>query len=315
MIKFSSLAGAMAVCLGSMVSHAMAKETDSCSVVRFADVGWTDIQATTGVATTVLEALGYQTETKITSVPVTFIALENAQIDAFLGLWTPTMTGMVQKRLENGSIEKIQTNLSGAKYTLAVPEYVFDAGVKDMADLDAHKAKFAGQIYGIEPGNDGNKLIQDMISADDYSLGDWKLVESSEAVMLLQAKGAVAAKEWVVFLGWAPHPMNAKMDIKYLSGGEQYFGPNKGAAEVSTLTRKNFTKDCPNVGTFLKNLTFTVEAENILMGGIMDHKLTGKQAAKTFLKANLDMLEPWLRGVTTINGEPALPAVQQYLKK
>ena len=223
------------------------------------------------------------------------------------------MAGMVKERLENGTIDEVRANLEGAKYTLVVPKYAYDAGVKDMADLDAHKDKFDGKIYGIEPGNDGNQLIQQMIDADAFGLGDWTLVEGSEAGMLLQAKGATQAKEWVVFLGWAPHPMNAKMQIEYLSGGDDYFGPDKGGATVYTLTRHGYVDACPNVGRFLNQLKFTVEAENILMGGILDHKLDAKDAAKTFLAANPGMLDAWLDGVTTVTGEPGLPAVRKAL--
>ena len=38
-----------------------------------------------------------------------------------------------------------------------------DAGVKSLADLGANKDKFGGKIYGIEAGNDGNRIIQAMI--------------------------------------------------------------------------------------------------------------------------------------------------------
>ena len=307
---------ASALCLSALAAPAgaaNAAEPASCRAVTLAEVGWTDIQATTGVATMILKALGYETKVPITSVPVTFVGLGNNDIDAFLGLWMPSMAGMVKDRLENGSIEKIRANLEGAKYTLVVPKYAHDASVTDLADLDAHKAQFGGKIYGIEPGNDGNQLIQQMIDADAFGLGDWDLVESSEAGMLLQAKGAFDAKQWVVFLGWAPHPMNTKMQIEYLSGGADYFGPDKGGATVHTLTRRGYGDECPNVGRFLKQLAFTVESENIIMGGILDHKLDAETAAKTFLKANPDLLAPWLDGVTTVDGQPGLPAARRAI--
>jgi len=305
---------ASAVALGALATTpVLAEVPETCKTVRMAEVGWTDIQATTGVASTVLDALGYDADVKDTSVPLTFIGLEQGDLDVFLGLWMPSMAGMVEERLDNGSIDQVRANLEGAKYTLVVPQYAADAGVVDLADLDAHKEQFGGKIYGIEPGNDGNKLIQDMIDADAFGLGDWQLIESSEAGMLLQASGAWKSKEWIVFLGWAPHPMNTKMDITYLTGGDDYFGPNQGGATVYTLTRAGLSDECANLGTFLNNLKFTVEMENILMGAILEHDETAESAAKKFLYANPGLLDGWLEGVTTVDGKPGLPAVKAAL--
>ena len=44
----------------AMVTSAFAGDPDSCKAVKFADVGWTDIQVTTGATSVVLEALGYE---------------------------------------------------------------------------------------------------------------------------------------------------------------------------------------------------------------------------------------------------------------
>ena len=49
------------------------------------------------------------------------------------------------------------------------------------------------RFYGIEPGNDGNRLILDMIGEDAFGLGEFELVESSEQGMLAQVHGPRAA--------------------------------------------------------------------------------------------------------------------------
>ena len=64
-----------------------------CDVVRFSDVGWTDITATTAATSLVLNALGYETTTDILSVPVTYASMAEGDIDVFLGNWMPTMEG------------------------------------------------------------------------------------------------------------------------------------------------------------------------------------------------------------------------------
>ena len=74
-----------------MTTGALAAEPESCKTVRFSDVGWTDITATTAVASTVLGGLGYEADVKVLSIPVTYTSMKNKDIDVFLGNWMPTM--------------------------------------------------------------------------------------------------------------------------------------------------------------------------------------------------------------------------------
>ena len=284
-----------------------------CDTVRFSDVGWTDITSTTALTSVVLQGLGYKTTTQMLSVPVTYKSLENGDIDVFLGNWMPTMEGDIRPYLDKGTVETIKTNLTGAKYTLAVPQYVYDAGVKSFADIAKYADKFDGKIYGIEPGNDGNRLIQDMIDKDAFGLKDFSVVESSEAGMLSQVKRKTKRDQWIVFLGWEPHPMNSNFDITYLAGGDDYFGPNLGGANVMTNVRKGYTAECPNVGKLLTNLEFSLTLENEVMKAILDDGKKPAVAAKNWLKANPQVLDAWLEGVTTKDGKPGLSAVKASL--
>ena len=223
----------LAATLALSVAPAGAAESAACKSPKFSDVGWTDITATTASASLVLRGLGYAPETTVLSVPVTYASLENGDIDIFLGNWMPSMEADLAPYRDAGDVEVLQpANLTGAKYTFAVPAYVAEGGVRDFADIAKHADKFDGKIYGIEPGNDGNRLILDMISANAFGLGDFELVESSEAGMLSQVGRAVSRQEWIVFLGWAPHPMNSDYDLAYLSGGDDFFGPNYVGADV-----------------------------------------------------------------------------------
>jgi glycine betaine/proline transport system substrate-binding protein len=284
-------------------------DPSSCAPIRFADVGWTDITATTAVASEIVSALGYQPKTQVLSVPVTFKSMKSGDIDVFLGNWMPSMEADIKPYADEGSIETVATNLEGAKYTLAVPNYVAEAGVKDFADLAKHADKFGKKIIGIEPGNDGNRLILDMIKKDAFGLKGWKLVESSEAGMVSEVLRALPKNQWVVFLGWAPHPMNSKIPMTYLSGGDDFFGPNFGGATVHTVTRKGYSAACPNVGKLLANMKFSLEAENQIMADILDKKAKPEDAAKAWLKANSSAWMPWLEGVSALDGKPAKEAV------
>lgn len=292
---------------------ALAADAPSCATVRLSDVGWTDITATTAVASELLKGLGYTPDVKILSVPVTFASLKNNDLDAFLGNWMPAQTGDITKYIDEGSIERVHTNLEGAKYTLAVPKYLYDKGLKSFADLAKFHDDLGGKIYGIEPGNDGNSLVVKMIEANDFDTKDFELVASSEQGMLSQVARATRSEKPIVFLGWAPHPMNTNFQMEYLAGGDAYFGPNFGGATVHTVTRKGYSTECPNIGKLLTNLTFTLDAENAMMSAITDQKQDPAAVAKDWLTANPAALEAWLAGVTTLDGKDALPAVKASL--
>jgi glycine betaine/proline transport system substrate-binding protein len=306
-------AAVMSLGLAALSAPSLAADPESCKKVRFSDVGWTDITATTAVASVILEALGYEPEAQVLSVPVTYTSLKNKDIDVFLGNWMPTMENDIKPYREEGSVETLGANLEGAKYTLAVPKYTHEAGLKDFADVAKFRDQLGGKIYGIEPGNDGNRLILDMINNDKFGLKGFELVESSEQGMLAQVAKSVKAKEHIVFLGWEPHPMNASFKMAYLSGGDEIFGPNFGGATVYTNVRKGYVSECPNAGKFVSNLKFTLQMENEIMGAILNEGKDAKVAAKDWLKAHPDVVAPWLEGVTTFDGGDAKAAVTSVL--
>ena len=298
--------GAASLAAASGAAHAA--EPADCATVRFSDVGWTDITATTAATAAVLEALGYETESELLSVPVTYTSLANGDVDVFLGNWMPTMEADIAPYREAGTVETVRTNLEGAKYTLAANAAAAALGIDSFEAIAEHAEALEGEIYGIEPGNDGNRLIQDMIDADAFGLGGFEVVESSEQGMLAQVGRATRRDEPVVFLGWEPHPMNANFDLTYLEGGDDFFGPDLGGATVQTNVRAGYVEACENVGRFLGNLVFSLEMENEIMGAILDDGQEPEAAATAWLLANPDVLDGWLGGVTRQDGTAVTPA-------
>ncbi|WP_075289682.1 choline ABC transporter substrate-binding protein [Pararhizobium arenae] len=310
-LKFVAAATVSLIALGA--STAFAAEPESCGTVRFSDVGWTDITATTATVSTILKGLGYQTETTVLSVPVTYQSLKNKDIDVFLGNWMPTQENDVRPFLDDKSVESFGPNLEGAKYTLATNAKGAELGIKDFKDIATHKDALGGKIYGIEPGNDGNRLIMDMVDKNTFELSGFEVVESSEQGMLAEVARAEKDGGPIVFLGWEPHPMNANFKLTYLSGGDDIFGPNFGGATVFTNVRAGYVTECPNVGKLLTNLKFSLQMENEIMGKILNESKDPEAAATEWLKANPTAIEPWLAGVTTKDGADAASAVKTAL--
>jgi len=285
-----------------------------CGTVTFSDVGWTDITATTAATTTVLEALGYDTEIKVLSVPVTYTSMAAGDIDVFLGNWMPTMEGDIAPYREAGTVDTVRANLEGAKYTLATNSVGADLGIDDFAKIAEHAEALDATIYGIEPGNDGNRLIMDMIADDAFDLEGFEVKESSEQGMLAQVERATRRDEPIIFLGWEPHPMNANFEMTYLTGGDDWFGPNLGGATVYTNTSAGYVEECPNVGKLLQNLEFSLAMENEIMGAILNDGEDPADAASAWLKANPEALGPWLEGVTAKDGGDAMEAVKAAME-
>jgi glycine betaine/proline transport system substrate-binding protein len=305
-MKLKSTLSVLAIC-------AAAPAFADCGTVTFSDVGWTDITATTATTSVVLEALGYETDIKILSVPVTYISMAEGDVDVFLGNWMPSMEADIAPYREAGTVDTVRANLEGAKYTLAVNKPAADLGITSFADIAKHADALDSQIYGIEPGNDGNRLIMDMIASGEFGLDGFEVIESSEQGMLAQVARAAGRDEPAIFLGWEPHPMNANLEMSYLEGGDDWFGPDLGGATIYTNTAGGYADACPNVGALLNNLVFSLAMENEIMGAILNDGEDPTDAATTWLTANPDAFMAWLDGVTTIDGGDAVGAVKASL--
>jgi glycine betaine/proline transport system substrate-binding protein len=200
-------------------------------------------------------------------------------------------------------------SLEDARATLAVPTYLADKGLKTFADIARFEKELGGKLYGIEPGSGANTQIKAMIAKNQFGLGKFQLVESSEAGMLAAVDRAVRRKEAVVFFGWAPHPMNVNIAMTYLTGSEDALGPNEGMATVWSVTSPTYAEQCPNVHKLLTNLTFTAADESRMMQPLLEHK-DAFEAAKQWLKDHPQDQARWLEGVTTFDGKPAAANLQ-----
>ncbi|ANI12489.1 glycine/betaine ABC transporter substrate-binding protein [Pseudomonas citronellolis] len=307
MTKLSALLLATTMALAGQAAQA---EDEACATVKLADPGWTDIAVTNGLASFLLDSLGYQAKVDTLSVPITYGGLRDGQVDAFLGNWMPAQQGFHDQFIASGQVTQLAKNLEGTEFTLAVPTYVYNAGVKNFADLQKHADQFNHKVYGIGSGAPANQSIQKMIGGNEFGLGDWKLVESSEQAMLAEVGRAVKRERWIVFLGWTPHPMNVKYDMKYLAGGEKYFG---STGSVYTVTRNGYAQQCPNSAKLLANLSFDLKMENAIMAEVLEKNVKNADAVKAWIKANPQVLGKWLDGVKARDGGDALAAVQAKL--
>lgn len=289
----------------TLVSPVFAAEPAECKNVRLGVVNWTDVIATSAMAQVLLEGLGYQVKQTSASQQIIFAGIRDKRLDMFLGYWNPLMTQTITPFVDAKQVKVLdKPSLEDARATLAVPTYLAEKGLKSFADIHKFEKELGGKIYGIEPGSGANTQIKEMIKKNQFGLGKFQLVESSEAGMLAAVDRAVRRNEAVVFFGWAPHPMNVNIDMTYLDGSEGALGPDEGKATVWTVTAPDYAQSCPNASRLLANLTFSAEAESRMMQPLLDHK-DALESARQWLKDHPQDKARWLEGVTTLDGKPA----------
>lgn len=276
-----------------------AEDTDT---IDFGYVQWPGVTVKTHVARKVLDHLGYETAMTSGSQAIVFKGMDTGDLDVFLGNWMPTMKIHFDEYQEKGTVKAVRNNLLDVVYKTAVPEYVYEAGVKSLADLNEHADKFDKTIYGIEPGNEGNLIIKEAIDNNTYNLGEWNLKASSTAGMLTSVKRAVNNEEWIAFNGWKPHYMNVMFDIRYLDDPEGIWGSGE---RVQTVVRTGFEEENPNVYKFFEQFKVTAPMQNQWIDMYKRQEMDPEVVAEKWIADNLDVVNQWVYGVESTDGRMA----------
>ncbi|WP_447553325.1 ABC transporter substrate-binding protein [Vreelandella sp. EE22] len=277
--------------------------------VRFGVPPWPGVTVKSEVAAQLMEAMGYETRQRDLAVSVILEGLTRDDIDVYLGGWYPVQVDMIEPLVETGKVEKLVSNIQGANSGLVVPRYVHDAGVTSVADLDAHRERFDGEIQGIEAGTGINTAILAAIDNDRAGLGEWHLRESSTSAMLAQAEQKIANEEWVTFVGWEPHWMNVSFDLAYLDDADEA-GVAQIESTVWTVVPASLAEEDPDLHRFLSQYVVAIEDQNEWVYGYSFEDHPADEVASDWITTHLDTVETWLEGVNAKDGTPAIEAVR-----
>ncbi len=280
------------------------------SIIRIGHVDWPGVTVKSHVVEEILTILGYKVDMKMLMLPVIFKGLDDGELDFFLGMWYPTQRPNFEPYKEKGTVGMVGVNLNETTYKLAVPTYVWEAGVKSIADLNKYSEKFDYKIIGIEPGNEGNQIMIDAIENNDYNLKDWELVEGSTSAMMAAVGRATNKQEWIVFLGWEPHWMNIEYDITYLEDPKKIWGENE---VVYTIARSGFEEEMPNIYKFLTQFKVTPQIQNDWIYEYGNKKRDVEEVAREWIKDNLNVVDQWVYGVESVAGDRARNVIRSVL--
>ncbi|MBN8413801.1 ABC transporter substrate-binding protein [Halomonas denitrificans] len=294
------------------------RSTQEDAQVRFSVPAWPGVTVKTALASTLLETLGYQPVQEELGSTITYQALRQGELDAFLAAWLPAQQGMYDASFEGDepTLEDLGNNVDGARLGFAVPAYVYDAGLTSAEDLD--KEEFAERldrtIYSIEVGSGMSDSLNAAVDDDSYGLGDWELSETSTPGMLSAVDAAIDREEWIVFAGWTPHWMNIEFDVRYLDDPNDMWGPEGGRSDVRTLVRREFAQSHPNATRLLDQLVFSADDQSAMIRGFSYEEREPEQVALEWLQQHPEQTRSFVEGVTTRDGEEAWPVIQQALE-
>lgn len=308
MLRRTVLAAGLAVVTFGFASPPPATAEEG-PTIRFGTPTWPGVTVKSEVAAQLLNHMGYKTSNVNGSPSVILNSLKTGDLDIYLGGWMPTEKDMIDPLVEQGEVKTLTTNISDALMGIAVPKYVWDAGVRSEADLDAHADKFDGKIYGIEAGSGFNKSIKASITEDRHGLGDWELVPSSTAGMLAQVGRMVKRDQWLVFLGWEPHWMNITYDIKYLrADGEPKIAETK--SDVLTVANVDMVDEHPMVAKFFSQYQVKKDEQSKWVYAYSYKDRAKEDVASAWIRDNMDRVADFLDGVAAHDGKPAIDAVR-----
>lgn len=298
--------------LAWLATPALATEPPGCRSVRLAQNGWSDVAAGTALAAELYRALGYQPRISTLSVPAIHAGMRNGQVDAFLGGW-PSLADQRQPYLDDHSLTLLGPNLTGARIGLAVPAYLRDDGLRDMADLARYADRLNRRILAIEAGSASNARLEEVVRRNGFGLGAFQVTAQAQAALLASVQAAEKARQPVVFLAWEPHWLNRDLQPVYLAGADAVFGPDAGAVDVSTEARTAWLDTCPNAARLLRNLRFSADGIGAMMGALRVQGRAPERAASGWLRDNPGVLAGWLDGVMAWDGKGGIEAARARL--
>lgn len=282
--------GAVAVVIVAIVIIAAAGLIGSSdeNELQFGYVTWDGEIASTNVLTLVLEEAGYDVSMVAVDAGPLYQSLAKGELDFTTSTWMPVTHASYMDKYGD-RLERVGENLEGCKIGLAVPQYVYDAGVKTISDLKVHGDKFSNRIVGIDPGA-GVMMATDR-AVEDYGLTDYEVRSSSSGSMLAELKRAYASEDWIAVTLWSPHWAFSEWDLVYLEDPKESYG---GVEVVETVSRTGFADDNPGAYAIIQAFNWTQDDCQSVMLDINSKNMDERDAAQKWIDAHREKVDSWI---------------------
>ncbi|WP_028974221.1 glycine betaine ABC transporter substrate-binding protein [Spirochaeta cellobiosiphila] len=255
---------------------------------------WEEGIAYTNLAKVVLEdKMGYDVTITASDVAPAYASVAAGDQDAFMESWLPVLHKDYNEQYAENIVDLghvYEGTLSG----LAVPNYMYEAGVKTISDLTKPEVmdKLDSTITGIDAGAGIMKTTEENVfPAYGLDKAGYKLLASSGPAMMAALKDAYQSEEWIVVTAWKPHSMFGYFGMTFL---EQDKDVVWGAGNIHIIGRKTISEDKPELAQFLNNMFLTTDEVGSLMVAISEADGSEEDAARAWLADNEDVVADWI---------------------
>jgi len=270
-----------------MMSGCISSDSDEKGTVKFGLPPWPGVTVKSEVVKIVLEDMGYEVELNSLDAGVVYAQMAEGELDVCLAGWLP-VTHEAYWEEYGDSLEMVNINVDTTWLGIAVPTYVYDAGVTTIYDLEDYASEFDNRIVGIEPGAGISKSVE--TAKEAYGLDSIELLFSSTPSMMAEVDSAIDDDEWVAFTIWEPHSAFAMFDIAKLEDDQGIFG---GGDVVYTIARNDFADDFPEVYEFLQKFAVDPDVQSAWILQYSDLNRPAAEVAQEWVDNNQDLISEW----------------------
>lgn len=231
----------------------------------------------------IAEEQGYEVEVVEGDVGFMFLALKQGDIDIWPGLWLPSIHKSYQEDFEGEYIQG-SAIFEDAPTGLVAPEYVdFD----EVPDLVGNEDVVDNKIVGFEPGSGM------MIAADELIEGydlDLELISGTMASMLAEVDYAIEHEEPILFIGWRPHTMFQKYDLKNIEDPEGYYEYDSYYWAINN----DFEEKAPDLFNYAMNFEQSIDENEDFLARKEEEGLSMEEMAEEWIEENRSEIDEWL---------------------
>ena len=293
---------------------------DGKETIVFAEPDWESVAFHNKVAGLIIEnGYGHPTDIEIGSTPITFTALREGRVNAYMEVWTDNLGDAYEEAIANGEVIEVSVNFGDSAQGLYVPTYVIEGDpergiepiapdLKTIQDLPEYWEVFEdredpnkGRIYGAIPGWEADEILQTKITNQGLDETYNYFSPGSDAALSTSIVSAYEAGEpWVGYY-WEPTWLVGKYDMtllgdipydeeKWLDG----YGTEIPPVDVTVAVHKDLPKTAPDVVAFLENYETSSIITSEALAYMDENDASIEETAIWFLKEYDELWTSWV---------------------